>query len=379
MTNLDGNQKEIICDFYKSHGFQKTCKTYNITKSQLVELLLERGVSIRSRSEAYKLRGSNYSAYMFDSLKEKLDKDTLKYMHQHYDIHYICKEFNTSEESVYKLMEEYDIKKLTQKERKLLNLKEKISKEMLIDTYSQYKNLRDTASHLGIGTSSLKNLMLDYNIDRLIHIGSRNLDISKDTLLDMYIDKRLPLTYICKELHISISSLKNLLSLYNLSRSSSIYPSNNNSGPNLFFESKLKEAGIVDYQKEYRIYLKDLKNNYRYFQYDFKVKNILIEINPSVTHNSTRGIRGGQAPVNDIFYHKKKSICAFKNNFICIHIWDWTDIDLVIKNIKESKYNLDVSFENPRLFIYDLDKRELTKKRNKTTVDIYDDGIIFKE
>lgn len=63
--------------------------------------------------------------------------------------------------------------------------------------------------------------------------------------------------------------------------------------------------------------------------YDFKIDNVLVEINPASTHNSTFGIFATEGlPKN---YHCDKSKLARENNFRCIHVWDWDDTNKIIK------------------------------------------------
>lgn len=99
----------------------------------------------------------------------------------------------------------------------------------------------------------------------------------------------------------------------------------NNSKPNILFE-KLLDKNNIKYEREFNI------DNYRY---DFKVGDILIEIDPSITHNSSFGIRG-RDPLN-ITYHKNKSKTANDNNYSCIHIFDWDDQNKIINILKQKK------------------------------------------
>jgi len=71
-------------------------------------------------------------------------------------------------------------------------------------------------------------------------------------------------------------------------------------------------------------------NGKRYF-YDFKVDKILIELNPSATHNST------WSPYNNPLeedYHYNKSQAALENGYRCINIWDWDDINILMFILK---------------------------------------------
>jgi len=63
--------------------------------------------------------------------------------------------------------------------------------------------------------------------------------------------------------------------------------------------------------------------------YDFKLNDKLIEINPSYTHNSTNG--NHYAKPKDKNYHFNKSQLASKNNFQCIHIFDWDNKEKIIQ------------------------------------------------
>ena len=81
----------------------------------------------------------------------------------------------------------------------------------------------------------------------------------------------------------------------------------------------------IEYEMEFRI------NNRRY---DFKIGNILLEINPTYTHNSStpsiffkKDIT--KEPMSKT-YHLEKSKLAKENGFLCIHVWDWDDIDKVL-------------------------------------------------
>jgi hypothetical protein len=94
----------------------------------------------------------------------------------------------------------------------------------------------------------------------------------------------------------------------------------NDSGPNKAFAEKLDNQGI-SYEREFTI---------GSYSYDFKVGNILIEINPYATHNALwtpftkdRGLA--------IDYHYNKSKLAEENGYRCIHVFDWDDEEKIIE------------------------------------------------
>jgi hypothetical protein len=68
------------------------------------------------------------------------------------------------------------------------------------------------------------------------------------------------------------------------------------------------------------------------YSYDIKVGDLLIEIDPSYTHNSTIGpyFHGKHLSAKDKDYHKKKSVFAAENGYRCIHVWDWDPIEKII-------------------------------------------------
>lgn len=78
----------------------------------------------------------------------------------------------------------------------------------------------------------------------------------------------------------------------------------------------------IEFSREFNIHT---------FSYDFKVDNILIEINPFVTHNSTWGPYDNP---KDKYYHFNKTKLAIENGYRCICIWDWDDIDKIVNLLK---------------------------------------------
>lgn len=86
----------------------------------------------------------------------------------------------------------------------------------------------------------------------------------------------------------------------------------------------------------------ELEFQLEHFSYDFKIGNILLEINPTYTHNSTRApwFAGELAKPKDKYYHLNKSKVAQKYGFRCIHVWDWDDWNKIVNLLlpKETIY-----------------------------------------
>lgn len=92
----------------------------------------------------------------------------------------------------------------------------------------------------------------------------------------------------------------------------------NDSKPNKRFSELLSNAGIK-HEREFHI------NGY---SYDFKIENILVEINPTITHNSLVNVFGGEPLRQD--YHKSKTLAAQKAGYRCVHVWDWDNVAKII-------------------------------------------------
>lgn len=92
----------------------------------------------------------------------------------------------------------------------------------------------------------------------------------------------------------------------------------NNSGPNKKF-SELLDKHNIQYEREFVL------DNY---SYDFKVDDILIEINPWATHNIDWSPFNHQIDKN---YHKNKTNHAVSKGYKCICVWDWDDMNMIIR------------------------------------------------
>lgn len=98
----------------------------------------------------------------------------------------------------------------------------------------------------------------------------------------------------------------------------------NNSTPNRAFAELLDKNG-VSYEREFSL---------EKYSYDFKVGNILIEIDPTATHNSTWNPFGNLISKT---YHADKSNCAREHGYRCIHIFDWDNKEKIINLLKDGR------------------------------------------
>lgn len=99
--------------------------------------------------------------------------------------------------------------------------------------------------------------------------------------------------------------------------------SKSNSKVNLAF-AVLLENNNINFSREFTL---------ERFSYDFKVNNKLIEINPAPTHNSTWSIFDDKQGLTSD-YHQNKTRIANQNDYTCIHVWDWDDLNKIINLLK---------------------------------------------
>lgn len=143
-----------------------------------------------------------------------------------------------------------------------------------------------------------------------------------------------------------------------------------NSKPNMEFMKLLEDNDITVDCREFPL---------GHYIYDFKIGKLLIEINPSATHNSTWSPFGDHTGVSK-YYHQLKSKNAFYFGYRCVHVFDWTDRDYLLKNIRNGKYNIDnQKFLEPKLYIYNMKTKTIESLMSDHCVEIYDDGIVIDD
>lgn len=74
------------------------------------------------------------------------------------------------------------------------------------------------------------------------------------------------------------------------------------------------------------------------YSYDLKKDNVLIEIDPTYTHNCAIKTWYGSKPKTKE-YHRDKTMVAADNGYTCIHIFDWDNLDK-IKYMLSDKQNI---------------------------------------
>lgn len=104
--------------------------------------------------------------------------------------------------------------------------------------------------------------------------------------------------------------------------------------------------------------------------------NVLIEINPTYTHNIL-GNHFGKP--KDKYYHYNKTKTALNNSYICLHVWDWDNwkdiINTIISNnvtLKETEIQLHYSKGKDNI---SSDNEKDINLLSKGYLPIYDDGF----
>ena len=195
-----------------------------------------------------------------------------------------------------------------------------ISKEEIEKYYIEGNHTRkETIEHFGINEALLYKLMVDYNT--LKHERFENLiaRISKKDLEDYYINGKHTYIETMEHFNIKTKSIWTFYKLINYYGLPHTFDVNRNSKPNVGFKNLLDTLGI-SYEQEFYIGRK---------HYDFKIKNTLIEIDPTYTHNSTNGFKN-LTEATPPFYHLEKSKLALDNGYRCIHIFEWEDPEKII-------------------------------------------------
>lgn len=99
------------------------------------------------------------------------------------------------------------------------------------------------------------------------------------------------------------------------------------------------------------------------YSYDLKVNDILVEINPTFTHNSSIDIKMKNIVIDkkDPNYHLNKSKLAEDNGYRCIHVFDWDSPYKIAQMLKEKQ----------TLYARNLVLAEITEDETKAFLEQY--------
>ena len=310
---LDVPRDEFIEDYtVKLLSTTELTKKYHISLSSLNKIISH--YELVRDSHAVKSRvNSLVKSKMFKEVIDKISREDLYryYIEEDHGYYETLKHFNVTDWTFNKLLDAYDIKKDRSK--------------------SFQKGLQKRIDLYGIGNET--NWRKGHET-RANHYGSieesyrQGLEKQKETMLERYGVARL---WFKDDNNIS-------------KRTSNV---------NKKFAEKLDRYGI-SYEVEYPVYDR---------VFDFKIGDILVEIDPYITHNTTFNPYNKK---NDyigigINYHKEKSKLAQEHGYRCIHVWDWDDTGKIIQLLLKRK----------RIYARDCQVREIYLSEAKEFLDRY--------
>lgn len=291
---------------------------------------------------------------LFEDYLKLVDKDELiaKYISENKTVKECCNIFNVSQSMLMRILKHYDIKK--PKDAHVQNIKRSKLKHFGDPNYNnQEKRAKTNLEKYGVENQfqradlfpQIQQLKRDrygsYNNiqknleTRILNSGSIEASYAnqqktyKQTCLAKYgvtnsakvKEVRKQIASTLKETFIERYGVENYWAMPNAKRSNG----SKDSKANVQFKTLL-DSNQIKYQTEFLLGGK---------WYDFKIDNYLVEINPTATHNSTWGVYTTEGL--DRNYHKQKTAIATTNGYQCLHVFDWDDVEKVIKLLAQKQ------------------------------------------
>lgn len=313
----------------------------DVTKEQLQDLLMtstrqqvadQFGVKvyvIDNLIKNYNLAARKSSKELLEEYRRLLPKEKLVqlYIEEKKKYRDICLEYNIKSDYLDMLIREYGIGRRS----KVKRIQQQYTKEELEDLYfNRNLTIKEMVDRLGTGYLNIRKAFKEYGIQPK----------GRD-LIQKNVEKAILNKYGVKNVRQSeqfkVQSASTKMERYgdphyhNVEQMNKTVAANGkkyhatDSKPNMEFAEKLDSLGIK-YEREFCI------GRYRY---DFRVDNVLIEVNPYATHNSTWGLNGG-SPKSPT-YHVDKSKAAKQAGYRCMHMWDWDNLDKVVMMLLPKK------------------------------------------
>lgn len=268
----------------------------------------------------------NRSKWMSDLNKKKnkektidINKDTLYdlYINQQKSYNECAAYFNCSRSVIASRINKYGIK--LSKEQRSLRLQKKpgISKEELVELYiNQNKSQKEIAYILNITRKQLTTILNKYNIRKPKELERANY---RKTMIEKY---GVSNSWAAPEVKERIHDI--ILEKYGVDYACELPQAKEANKPfkiskiNKEFSNKLTKLNI--------------EHELEYMNFDVKIGNTLVEIDPSYTHNITIKAKFNNVEKECISkdYHINKTNKANELGFNCIHIFDWDDEDKII-------------------------------------------------
>lgn len=303
MTKEELNQYFII----ENHTLDQCAEHFGYNVSKIRKLLRKYNIK-----KIQKVNISEEALYNYYIVSNHTYEECMKYFN-------ISKTCFFSKIKAYNIYKPGDLKKENNKSN--VN-KININKEDIIHYYIDLNyTLSQTAKELRCSTKSLTRRLKEYGIKKDTHKRFENISNS----FQEHYGYKSPAQVECFKNKMKQTNLEKYGVPYACMREEFHKFKGSDSKPNIDFEEKLKILNIK-YEREFPL---------GSYLYDFKIGNILIEINPTITHNSTFGIYNSDPKSSK--YHIDKSNIAKDNGYHCVHVFDWDDQDKIIKTFLVTK------------------------------------------
>lgn len=292
-----------------SHTMAETVKHFSLTDSEFYRL--QREYSLYKDQKQARAQGLKTLGWEpFSSIQARISKEDFYayYVTENHSTEETLKHFNLKEAGFYGLQKVYDIHK-EKSQQVTLTLKAK-------------------------GCESASNIYS--RIDTNEFIEDYNAGLPLYEILDKYdIKSWVTFSQIIDDL--KLKKRKNL----------------GTSAENFKF-GHLLDANSIPYKKEFHLYY-DLPDR-DYYKYDFLVDSkTLVEINPSVTHNTVWSPFGADHKSHITgTYHKDKTAVGRKFGYSCVNVWDWDELNKISDLIAPA--SLKIKIPARKCIIREVDK-----------------------
>ena len=308
--HLSSEFKQEVADYYSTHTFSSTLSAFKMPDYVLHQIIEELQLPLRTRSEALRIaREQSFGSIekYKEAVKTKIRETSLR----KYGVDNFAKTADFQAQTKKTCQERYGVDNPMQS-------------DAVKETYKQ-----SCLNHLGVEWPMMNSEVLQKRTSTNEQKYGGN-GLESNTIRDSYIttiQDRYGVDNVAKSDDIKAKISQTIQERYGvkwfcMTPQARKY-SRNNSKPNTAFQ-ELLERNNIDFTREFTI---------EHFSYDFKVGNILLEVNPTPTHNSTWGLFKAE-DAKGCDYHINKSKLAEKNGYRCIHIWDWDDIDKIVRLLK---------------------------------------------
>ena len=252
------------------------------------------------------------------------------------------KHFNMSKDSFYKFLSKNNFPHIRQ--GKSHELERTLDKEKFLSYYKDH-TLEECSQYFNTSFYILEELIDRWGIEK--HSISYNHELG--CMKKYGVKHSSELTHIRQKIK---NSFTNMPKEKKEERLRKIYSSDGvNSKPNQEFANFL-ESNNIKYERE------------------FIINNILIEINPSFTHNINIPLRGKYLNKK---YHFNKSTNAIQEGYNILIVWDWSKLDKTLECIKKGFVNKKSKI-NHHIWNQKMKKLIPDHIETKYEFDIYDDG-----